>query len=468
MSAFDLATATIAETAELIRKRELSPLELTRATLDRIEELNPKLLSFTTITPEYALAKAAAAEADLAGGAYKGPLHGIPYTLKDVIATKDVRTTFGHPRLVDFAPAESATVHTRLEAAGAILVGKVYSQIGRGDGPVECYNPWDPSFTKSPGTSSSGSGGAVAASMGLLSMGTDTGGSVRHPAGMCNLVGMKATFGRISRFGVLAPSWRADQAGPLTKTVTDCALAMNVLAGYDPQDLISINEPTPDYSSFLGGDLKGVRIGVPTDRWLWEREVEDIEVLVREAVKVLAGLGAEIVEVSLAKAANCRPTSFAINRPEAAVYWTEKFGEEVLQGWHEIYPGVLQGRQATFTDFLHAQYTAAEIEQELVAALKQCDLLAFPTGSTHGDQADATTAIIRGKEVPARSRAVYLNGLASLTGYPAMSVPCGFAPSDGMPVGLQISGRRLEEGLMLQAAYAYEQATDWHKRFPAL
>ena len=215
----DLSRATIVEAGREMAAGRLSPVELVEATLRRIERLNPT----SEGVPHCELAstlwsRAREAEAEIAAGGYRGPLHGIPYSLKDVIATKDVRTTFGHPRLHGFQPDEDATVRRLLDEAGAILVGKVYSQIGRGDSIVDCCNPWD--VTRSPGTSSSGSGSAVAAGLGLLSIGTDTGGSVRHPASSCNLVGIRGTFGRVSRHGVLAPSWSHDQAGPLTRTVT--------------------------------------------------------------------------------------------------------------------------------------------------------------------------------------------------------------------------------------------------------
>ena len=205
MPGLDPSSITISQVSELIRTLELSPVELIQSCIEQSERLDPDLKAFTTLTPEYAIKRAQQAEAEIMRGEYLGPLHGIPYTLKDVIATHGIRTTFGNPRKTDYKPKESATVHVLLEKSGAVLLGKVYSLIGRGDNPVMCYSPWDP--TTSPGTTSSGSGSAVAGGMGLLSIGTDTGGSVRHPASNCGLVGFKATFGRISRFGVWAVSY---------------------------------------------------------------------------------------------------------------------------------------------------------------------------------------------------------------------------------------------------------------------
>ena len=461
----DLPRATISSMAGLLQRRQVSPVELVEATLERIDSLQPHLLSFTTVTAEYALTKAKQTEREIGQGRYRGSLHGIPYTLKDVIATKGIRTTFGDPKGTDYKPNESATVHTLLEEAGAILVGKVVSEIGRGQaGPVECRNPWD--STMSPGTSSSGSASAVAASMGLLSIGTDTGGSVRHPANNCGLVGLKPTFGRISRSGVWAASWSSDQAGPLTKTVEDNAIALEVLGTYDPEDLISINEPPHDYRSRLKNGIEGVRIGVPTDDWVWKDWLtEEEEDVVRRAIAVLEDLGAYISELRLPRAAEARSTSMS-TAAEAPVYIFDHFTEEQMNAWPEHHEAIQRGHDQSFADYLHAVQKRAYIKQEAEAALKEVDVIAMPTGSTFGDRWDATATVIRGREVSARSRAVYRNALASICGHPALSVPCGFGMGGTLPVGLMLHGRPLEEGLLYRAAYAYEQATEWHTRYP--
>lgn len=458
----DLNNATIVEAGREMAAGRLSPVELVESTLRRIERLNPTLKAYLTVCGELAMARAREAEVEMSSGGYRGPLHGIPYSLKDVIATKDVRTTFGHPRLRDFQPDEDATVRRLLDEAGAILVGKVYSQIGRGDSIVDCCNPWD--VTRSPGTSSSGSGSAVAGGLGLLSIGTDTGGSVRHPASSCNLVGIRGTFGRVSRHGVLAPSWSHDQAGPLTRTVTDNALAMETLARFDPLDPISVERSPEKFTEGLSEGVKGLRIGVPTDRWLWEREIEEVEELVRAAIGVLEGLGATVREVSLPLSSENRVVHFKLSQPESYVYWTSNFSDEILEGWEEIRPGIEAGKNQPFAVYMEGQREAARIRREVEAALSEVDVIATPTGSTLGDKCDAQTAVIRGLEVPARSRAVYINGIASLMGMPAISVPCGFALGDRMPVGLQLMGPKFSEGMLFRAAYAYQQATGWHER----
>jgi aspartyl-tRNA(Asn)/glutamyl-tRNA(Gln) amidotransferase subunit A len=459
----DLASATIVEMGQALRKRHVSPVELVTATLERIEALQPQLQCFTTVTPEYARQRAQLAEREIARGLYRGPLHGIPYTLKDVIATKGIRTTFGNPQGIDYRPADSATLHTLLEEAGGILVGKVVSEIGRGStGPVGCRNPWD--RTRSPGTSSSGSGSAVAASLGLASIGTDTGGSVRHPASNSGLVGMKATFGRISRFGVWASSWSTDQAGPLTRTVEDNALLLEILGVYDPRDPVSLNLPRYAYRAGLQDGVKGVRIGVPMDDWVWKDWLsEEEETVVRRALHVLEELGASLTEVRLPQAGEGRAVLAALVS-ETPVYIFDHFTPEQIDDWPEWHTAIQQGRQQPFSDYLHAQQQRALICQEAVAVLHEVDVIATPTGSTFGDAWDAETAIIRGRQVPARSRAVYRNALASLTGHPAVSVPCGFGMNDTLPIGLMLHGRPCEEALLYRVAYAYEQATRWHLR----
>ena len=346
----NLNSATIVDAGREIAGGRLSPVELVESTLRRIDRLNPTLKAFLTVSGEHAMERAKQAESEIASGRYRGPLHGIPYSLKDVIATKDVPTTFGHPRLHDFRPAEDATLRRLLDDAGAILVGKVYSQIGRGDSMVGCCNPWD--VTRSPGTSSSGSGSAVAAGLGLLSIGTDTGGSVRHPASSCNLVGIRATFGRISRHGVLAPSWTHDQAGPLTRTVEDNALVMETLARFDPLDPVSVERPAEKFTESLAEGVKGLRIGIPTDRWLWEREIEEVEEMVRAAIGVLEGLGASVREVSLPLSAENRAVHFKLSQPESYVYWTNNFSREILEGWDEIRPGIESGKRQPFAVYM--------------------------------------------------------------------------------------------------------------------
>ena len=463
----DLVSATIADLAPRIAKKEISPVEITEAAIERTERLQPVLFSFTTFTPEYAMARAKAAEREIMKGRYRGPFHGIPYTLKDVVATSGIRTTWGNPKGVDYEPTESATVHLLLEEAGGILMGKVVSEIGRSSiNAVGARNAWD--STRSPGTSSSGSASATAASLCLASIGTDTGGSVRHPGSNSNLVAMRSTFGRVSRFGVWASSWSQDQAGPITKTVEDNAIMLDILGRFDPKDPVSIVEPPYEHRATLRDGVKGIRIGVPVDDWAWKTyATEEEEEVCRRAVGKLAELGAHIIEIELPRAGESRSNVMSL-AAEGPVYISDHFTKEQIDAWPDHHDVIENGRKQPFADYLHALQARAFIKQEVNLAFQQVDVIAFPTGSTYGDAWDAETTVIRGRTIPARSRAVYRNGMASVCGIPAVSVPAGFGHNDQWPIGLMLHGRPLEEPLLYRVAYAYEQATPWHLRQPAI
>ncbi len=477
----DLVNATIAEMSEGLRRREVSPIELVEATLERIKAVNPKLRCFVTVTGEYAMQRAREAESEIAEGKYRGPMHGIPYTLKDSIDTKDIPTTHGNPQGLDLKPRVSSTVHTLLEEAGGVLVGKVRIDTTGFQSPerqsldrmklrpVGCANPWDTSV--SPGTSSSGPASATAASLCLGSVGTDGGGSVRHPAANCGVVGFRATTGRISRFPTDSfPTSNASQAGPITKTVEDNAIMLQVLGVYDPNDPISINEPPYDYRATLKNGVRGIHIGVPIDDWIWKEWVtEEHEDRVRRAIQVLEELGAHVSEVSLPLAAESRALMEGIE--EGGIWWEENAALfENVDKWEELQAAIQasKGKQVDVADYVRKARKRLLVRQELVEALNQVDIIAMPTGMTLGDTPEVKTTLLRGREVITRSRAMYLNGLASITGFPAISVPCGFAIEDRLPVGLQLVGRPLEETFIYRAAYAYEQAAEWYLRHPTI
>ena len=470
-NSIDLDSATITEMGGMLRDRKVSPVELTQATIQRMERLQPILFSFITPTPEHALLLAKEAEKEIMQERYRGPFHGIPYTLKDWIDAKGVPTTYVGPRgpTQHYIPTVSSTIHALLEDAGGILMGKVDPGIGierDTGGPVGCRNAWDP--TRSPGTSSSGSGSATAASMGLGSIGADTGGSVRHPASNSNLVGMRPTQSRISGFGVKASPLTTDQAGPLTKTVEDNAIMMDILGVYDPQDPGSINEPGYDHRAWLRDGIRGMRIGVPVDDWVWKDWLgEEEEQVVRRSIGVLEELGASIIEVALPLAGESRALMQAVGGG-GALYYLEQFTEDQMAVWPEVRAKIEASLQRPLKDHFQAVLKVTHVKQEVNAVLKDVDVIAMPTGSTYGDAWDAETATIRGRTVPARSRAVWRNGMASVCGHPAMSVPCGFGNDDKWPIGLMLHGQRLQEALLYRVAYSYEQATEWHLRHPTL
>ena len=319
MSGIDLNNGTVAGFAKQLKSGALSPVELTQSTLDRIEKLDGPLNGFTTKTPEYAMKRARAAEEEILRGEYRSPLHGIPYTLKDLIDTAGIRTTYGYLSHQDYVPQTSARVHELMENAGAVLVGKVNCHFRR-DVAVTCFNPWD--VTRSPGHSSAGSGLAVAASMGLVSIGSDTGGSVRIPAAWCGVVGLRGTFGLISRHNLFGPSWSFDQAGPLAKTVEDTAITLQALVVHDPADPVSLPGPFPNYVEALTEDIRGVRVGV-LEQFVGSGCTEEVERAVRHAVAALSDLGAEVEEVVIEGAEGVSDIHNTIVEPESAVYYRE-------------------------------------------------------------------------------------------------------------------------------------------------
>lgn len=463
MAGFDLKQTTISQVGQLLQRRELSPVELLQKVLERVEAFNSTLGVYTTITEDYALEHAKEAEGELLKGRCRGPLHGIPYSLKDLICTAGIRTTYGYRSHQDYIPPRSANVHSRLEDAGAVLVGKVDSHFRRGV-PVRCRNPWD--LSRSPGISSSGSGAGLAASLCLASLGSDTGGSVRIPAAYCGVVGFRATFGLISRENALGPSWSFDQVGPMAKTVEDVAVLLQAIAGHDPEDAVSLVEDPSDYPQELPRGITGLRVGVPQD-FFWENSCEEVETLVRRAIEVLEGLGCEVLPVSLPHMSDSYGILSVITHVETAVGFPKVFPPWRLENLDpDVQDFIEQGRRYSIADYLEAKRVEAIVRQELARALKVADVIVTPTCPTPAllISESAATARVRGRDVNARLLQVMYTAFASVTGLPALSLPCGFA--SGLPVGLQIVGRRLEDALVLRTGYAYEQATEWHLRLP--
>ncbi|MBM3925496.1 MAG: amidase [SAR202 cluster bacterium] len=465
MAGIDLKEATIAGVSELIKAKKVSPVEVTEATLRRIEKLNPILKCFTTVTGEYAMSKAKEAEKEVMAGRYKGPLHGIPYTLKDLIDTKGIRTTYGYSSHQDYVPNRSARVHELMEEAGGILVGKVDCHFRR-DVAVQCYNPWD--LERSPGHSSSGSGSAVGASLGLTSIGSDTGGSVRIPAAWSGVVGMKTTFGLMTRHNLFGPSWSFDQAGPLAKTVEDTAIVLQAIAGYDHEDPVSIAGERPDYRKGLKGGIKGLRVGV-LEEYVGSHSTEEVEASVREAVRVLERLGATSRAVEIAEVGEFPNVHNTIVDLESAVYYYQQFPPERMEQINPDMKGRLKrGFEITMSQYIKAQEKLAFLRREVERVFREVDVVVSPTCLTPPLKVGQTRSkiTVRGKEVDARTLTLRNTSISSDCHLPAISVPCGFAegPRGPLPIGLHIIGRRLEDALVLRAAYAYEQATEWHKR----
>jgi aspartyl-tRNA(Asn)/glutamyl-tRNA(Gln) amidotransferase subunit A len=484
----ELDALTIDEARRRLRAGELTATALTQAALSHLERTEPSLHAFITATPELALAQAKQADARLAAGDAP-PLCGIPLAIKDVILTKGVRTTAGSKILSSFVAPYDATVTQRLRAAGAVFVGKANcDEFAMGSstensayGPA--HNPWG--LTRVPGGSSGGSAAAVAAGQCLAALGTDTGGSIRQPAAHTGVVGLKPTYGRVSRYGVIAYASSLDQVGPLTRSVRDCALLLEAIAGFDQLDSTSVPEPVPAYAEQLGAGIKGLRIGLPKEYFIegMQPEVADA---VRAAVTQLKSLGATVEDVSLPHTEYAVPAYYLIATAEAssnlARYDGTRYGLRVdhshglldmyrqtrAEGFGtEVKRRIMLGTYALSAGYYDAFYLKAQkvrtlIRRDFDAVFAGCDAIVTPTAPT--------TAFALGDKITDPLE-MYLSDIftisVNLAGLPGLSLPCGFDRS-GMPIGLQIVGRPFDELTVLQVAHLYEQSTDWHRRLPTL
>ena len=459
-----LCFLSAAELGRRIARRELSPVEVTRAHLARIERLDTKLNAFLTVTAERALAEAAAAEREIAAGKSRGPLHGAPMARKDLFDTAGVTTTAGSKILAQNVPARDATVVERLSAAGLVLLGKTnmheFAFGTTSDNPHHgpARNPWDPE--RSPGGSSGGSAAALAAGLCAVAPGTDTGGSIRIPAGACGVVGFKPTLGRVSRRGVTPLAWSFDTVGPMARTVEDVALLLNLIAGPDAEDEWCAARPTEDFSRDLERGAGGLTLGVPRD-WFFDGVDPGIEAAVRDAIAVLEREGARRVEVDLPGMADAHTAHHAILAAEAAAFHGPWLRERPDDYGSDVRRGLELGQMIAAVDYVNARRVQTIVQATFRAALAVADVLVTPC---------LPQAPLRVGEPMSREPAVAWNRLltpVNLAGYPAISVPCGF-DGGGMPVGLQIVGRPFEEARLLRVARAYERATEWSTRRPPI
>lgn len=465
----DLTLLPASELAPLLQSHQVSPVELTRSVLRRIEALEPKLNAYITVMREQSLADAEAAEREIGAGRYRGPLHGIPVGLKDLLQTRGVLTTGGSAVLRDYVPETDATTVARLREAGAIIVGKLnmhefaYGCTNENKTYGNAHNPWRHGYI--PGGSSGGSGAAVAAGECTLALGSDTAGSIRMPAACCGVVGLKATYGRISRQGAFALSWSLDHVGPMTRTVTDAALMLGAIAGYDPQDATTLPVPVPDYTHAINAGVRGLRVGIPRN-FFFERVHPETRAAVEKAIQVLGEQGAHLVEVSLPHVEMSWLATTTIIGPESTA-----FHEPWLRERSNLYdPDVrvwLEGGEVTSaTQYLKAQRLRTLIKQSMQAAMEQVDVIAAPTVPAAAIPYGQYMVDLGGHE---EDLLTYLRFTcpANATGQPAIAVPCGFSAA-GLPLSLQLMGRPFEEETLLRAARAYEAATDWHTRRPAV
>jgi aspartyl-tRNA(Asn)/glutamyl-tRNA(Gln) amidotransferase subunit A len=448
---------SIGEAAAGLRARRFSAVDLATAAISRIDRLNPTMRAFITVTAEQALEQARQADRELAMGQDRGPFHGVPVALKDLFYTKGVPTTAGSKVYQNFLPEYNATVVEKLLAAGAVLLGKLnmhefaYGITSANPHFGAVRNPWNPRH--SPGGSSGGSAAAVATHMVFMAMGTDTGGSIRIPASFCGTVGLKPTYGRVSRFGVLPLGFSQDHMGPLTRSVRDAAFALNAIAGYDPRDPTSSRRPVVDYVPGEDCSIRGVRIGFP-DSFFFERLHEDVESAVRGAIARAQSLGAVIKPVRL-------PDMDALNAVARIVLLSEasSVAEPFMEDRGQFGPDVLalldQGRLVPATDYINAQRLRRKMRREFEQVWQEVDCLIAPATPTPAPRIGDATIRLGGRDEDVRLASTRLVRCFNALGFPALSLPCGLSAS-GLPVGMQIVGPAFEEALLLRIGAALE------------
>jgi aspartyl-tRNA(Asn)/glutamyl-tRNA(Gln) amidotransferase subunit A len=489
MTANELHQLTIHEAHKLLKQRRISSLELTKSALKRITEVESKIRACVTIVEDMALKQAEQVDNYIKTAHEITPLTGIPTLIKDVMCTKGIRTTCSSKMLENFVPPYDATVIEKLKAQKAVIVGKTnMDEFAMGSSTEHSaffptYNPWD--LSRVPGGSSGGSAAAVAADETIYALGSDTGGSIRQPAALCSVVGLKPTYGRVSRFGLVAFASSLDQIGPITKDVTDCALVMNVIAGYYSRDSTSVPYPVPDYTQPLIRDIKGLKLGIPRE-YLVEGVQNKVRAVLQAAIDELQELGAEIDwEVSLPHTKYALAAYYILAPSEASANlarydgvkygFSERDASNVIETTEktrqfgfgpEVKRRIMLGTYALSAGYYDAYYLKAQkvrtlIKQEFEHAFEKCDALVTPTSPI------VPFKLGEKLEDPMQ---MYLSDVCTLpiniAGIPAISIPAGFA--DNLPIGMQIMGKPFSEETLLRIAFAYEQATAWHKKKPSL
>jgi aspartyl-tRNA(Asn)/glutamyl-tRNA(Gln) amidotransferase subunit A len=464
MNKSDLPFLSASELSRLIAAKEVSPVEVAESYLERIDSLNGKLRAYVTVTADVALEAAKKAEQEIAKGNHRGPMHGVPVAVKDQIYTKGILTTGGSPVFSDFIPTVDATVITNLKESGAVLLGKLnmteFATSGLSHQFEPPRNPWD--LERSTGGSSSGSGAATAAFLCGSSLGEDTGGSVRFPASWCGLAGIRPTWGRVSRYGVMPGVRSMDTVGPLGRTVEDCAITLAAIAGHDPKDRLSSQEPVPDYRNALTGDVKGLRIGIVRELLYTDLVDEEIRQSVLIAANMLREMGAQVEELSAPLAANAATISGGI-RVEAPVTYRNLLHDRPRDIAHDNRIGYMVGSIMPAPYYYKALQLRSLLRDQVLDTLGRVDLLLSPTTGVAAQLLEPDPVIDakgKGNRIPWLLATTF-----SLANVPALSLPCGFTAT-GLPIGLQIAGRPFEESTVFQAAHAYEQQTDWHTRRP--
>lgn len=449
---------SLSEVSAKIKAKELSPVELAESSLARLKEVEPKINSFALVTADLALSQAKAAAQEIADGNYRGPLHGIPIGVKDLYDTANIATTSSSKVRENYTPTEDSAAVASLYEAGVVLLGKTHThEFAFGATTPTTLNPWDTSTV--PGGSSGGSGAAVAAGVTHIALGSDTGGSIRIPAAVCGTVGLKPTYGRAPRAGVASLSWSLDHVGPLTRNVTDSAVVLNAMAGYDRRDPASVNMPVPDFTEGIDDGVAGLRIGIPRNFYTQNVDPEIAEAT-RQSALIFEKLGAELVEVDIPLPELIAPTLWGIMMPEASAYHRKAIRETPELYTEEVRSLLEIGEAILATDYVNALRVRTLLQQAWKEMFAPIDVVLAPTVAglavnaenpefewPDGSVEQATPAYVR------------LSGAANLTGLPSLSVPSGFSRT-GLPMGVQIIGRPFEENVILRAGRALELETD--------
>jgi aspartyl-tRNA(Asn)/glutamyl-tRNA(Gln) amidotransferase subunit A len=468
MNSDSLCDEPLSAIAELIKTRKISAVEVTDATLARIDRLGATCNCYITVAGDTARKHAHALDELLAAGVYLGPLHGIPISLKDNIASANVRTTVGSAIFKDWVPDRNATVLDRLNGAGAVMIGKANLYEFAFGAPHALYgptgNPWNPSHGC--GGSSSGSASAVAAGLCYGSIGTDTGGSIRIPSAMCGVVGFKPTYGRVSRAGVVPQSANLDHVGPLARTVRDAGVIFQAISGADRADPTAINRPPADFVAEIDRGVDGLRIGVLASQPT-ERLQHDVRASLSSAYANMADAGAELVDVTLPDLTEVRAACWTIMRAEAAEYHRPHLRARP----EELHPAVRTliegGEFIPATEYVHAQRVRSKVAQDVHAALAGVDALLLPALAMAAYPIGQRTVDLGGYEEDVLSAMTRYTPLFNLSGHPALVLPCGFNEA-GMPISMQIVGKAFDEAMVLRVAHAYESLTEWHRRRPPM
>ena len=468
MNELEICYASAGQLAPMIRSGEISPVEIIDAHLSRIRATEPVLNSFITVLADEAATAARQAERDIRAGRHRGPLHGIPVGLKDLFNTGGVRTTSGSRIYDNYIPAQDCTVAARFREAGAILLGKLnmhqfaYGPTGENPDYGHMHNPWDPERVS--GGSSGGSGSAAAAGQCTITTGSDTGGSIRIPAALCGIVGLKPTYGRVSRHGLTPLAWSMDHPGPMVRTVEDAAITMNVIAGHDPNDVASANLPVPDYTVALTGEIHGLRIGVP--RQYMEAPLDpEVRQSVNTALEQMEAMGAEVVEVEFPEFDDAAAISTTMLMAEATACFRDLLASDGNRLYEPVRLRLEAGLFISAADYLRAQQGRAVFDRAARRLLEDVDLLAGPTEPVTAPPILQQQVLAGEQEIGTVAALTQYTRPYNITGFPAISVPCGFS-SEGMPIGLQLAGRPFDEETVLRAAHAYEQSTNWHSKRP--